>query len=55
MIEVTCPSETVVDFQCTTRCYIPEDINIHNHRYEKRHSYNNRFPFQDEVVKVNRI
>jgi hypothetical protein len=27
---VTCSSETVVNFQRTTRGYIPEDITLHN-------------------------
>jgi hypothetical protein len=28
-MESTCSSETSVDFQQTTRRYIPEDINLH--------------------------
>jgi hypothetical protein len=30
-MEATCSSETSVDFQRTTRRYIPEDITPHNH------------------------
>jgi hypothetical protein len=37
--EVTCSSETSVDFQRTTRRYIPEDIIFHNHRCEGLKSY----------------
>jgi hypothetical protein len=33
-IKATCSSETSVDFQQSTRCYIPEDITLHNHRCE---------------------
>jgi hypothetical protein len=35
----TYSSETSVDFQWTTRCYIPEDRTLHNHRYENLISY----------------
>jgi hypothetical protein len=30
-IEVTCSSETSVDFQQTTSCYIPENRSLQNH------------------------
>jgi hypothetical protein len=30
--EAICSSETSVDFQQTTWCYIPEDSTLHNHR-----------------------
>jgi hypothetical protein len=33
-IEATCSSETSVDFERTTRRYIPEDKTLHNHRCE---------------------
>jgi hypothetical protein len=33
-IEVICFSETSVNFQRTTRRYIPEDGTLHNHRCE---------------------
>jgi hypothetical protein len=32
--EAKCSSETAIDFQRITRRYIPEDIALHNHRYE---------------------
>jgi hypothetical protein len=35
-----CCSETSVDFQRTTRRYIPEDGTLHNHRCENLKSYN---------------
>jgi hypothetical protein len=31
--------EGQLDFQRTTRCYIPEDRTLHNHRYEELKSY----------------
>jgi hypothetical protein len=33
-MELMCPSETSVLLQQTTRCYIPEDRTLHNHRCE---------------------
>jgi hypothetical protein len=33
-MEATCSSETSVDFQRVTRCYIPEDRSFHNHYCE---------------------
>jgi hypothetical protein len=39
-IEATCSSETFVDFQQTTRRYIPEDKTLHNHRCENLNSSN---------------
>jgi hypothetical protein len=38
-MEATCSSETTVDFQRTTRNYIPEDRILHNHRCEDLKSY----------------
>jgi hypothetical protein len=38
-MEATYSSETSVDFQRTTRRYIQEEINLHNHRYENFTSY----------------
>jgi hypothetical protein len=37
-MEATCSSQTYVDFQRTTRHYVPED-RIHNHRCENHKSY----------------
>jgi hypothetical protein len=31
-VEATCSSETSVDFQQATWCYIPQDRTLHNHR-----------------------
>jgi hypothetical protein len=39
MVEATCFSETTIDSQRTTRRYIPEDRNLHNHRGENLRSY----------------
>jgi hypothetical protein len=39
-LEAICSSETSVDFQRTTRRYIPKDRTLHNHRYENLKSYN---------------
>jgi hypothetical protein len=38
-VEQTCSSETSVDFQRTTRRYIPEDRTLRNHRCENLISY----------------
>jgi hypothetical protein len=38
-VEAICSSETSVDFQRTTQCYIPEDSTLHNHRCENLKSY----------------
>jgi hypothetical protein len=38
-METICSSEKSVDFQRTTRLYIPEDSTFHNHRYENLKSY----------------
>jgi hypothetical protein len=35
-MEVTCSSETSVDFQWTTRRYIAEGRTLHKHRYSSR-------------------
>jgi hypothetical protein len=39
MIEATYSSETSVDFQQTTRRYIPEDETLRNYRYENLKPY----------------
>jgi hypothetical protein len=39
-MEAICSSETSVNFQRTTRRYIPEDSTLHNHRCENLKSYN---------------
>jgi hypothetical protein len=41
-MEVTCSSETSVDFRRTTRRYIPEDRALHNHRCENFKSLHRR-------------
>jgi hypothetical protein len=38
-MEAVCSSETPVDFQRTTRRYIPEDSTLHIHRCEDLKSY----------------
>jgi hypothetical protein len=38
-MEVKCSCETLVEFQQTTRRYIPDDKTLHNHRCEKLKSY----------------
>jgi hypothetical protein len=37
--EAACCSETSVEFQWSTRRYIPEHITLHNHRCESLKSY----------------
>jgi hypothetical protein len=41
-MEAIYSSERSVDFQRTTRRYIPEDSSLHNHRCENLKSYNFR-------------
>jgi hypothetical protein len=38
-METICSSETSVDFERTTRRYIPDDSTLHNHRCENLKSY----------------
>jgi hypothetical protein len=39
MMEAASTSETLVNFYQTTRCYNPEDSNLHTHRRENLKSY----------------
>jgi hypothetical protein len=39
MMEAVRTSETLVNFYQTTRCYNPEDSNLHTHRRENLKSY----------------
>jgi hypothetical protein len=39
MMEAARTSETLVNFYQTTRCYNPEDSNLHTHRRENFKSY----------------
>jgi hypothetical protein len=39
MMEAVSTSETLVNFYQTTRCYNPEDSNLHTHRRENLKSY----------------
>jgi hypothetical protein len=39
MMEAARTSETLVNFYQTTRCYNPEDSNLHIHRRENLKSY----------------
>jgi hypothetical protein len=41
-MEVIWSSRTLVDFQQTTRCYIPEDKTLHNHHCDNLKSYNTK-------------
>jgi hypothetical protein len=39
-MEVKCSTETSVNFQQTTRLYVPKDKTLHNHRCENLISFN---------------
>jgi hypothetical protein len=39
MMEAVCTSETLVNFNMTTRRYIPEDSNVHTRRCVKSHDF----------------
>jgi hypothetical protein len=41
MMEAVSSSKTSVNIYQTTRCYIPEDSNLHNLRREKQNPTNN--------------
>jgi hypothetical protein len=43
MMEAARTSETLVNFYRTTRCYNPEDSNLHTHRRENLKSYKEIF------------
>jgi hypothetical protein len=49
-IEATCSSETSVDFQRTTCCYVPKNRTVYNHRCENLKFYKSRFVFRINVV-----
>jgi hypothetical protein len=52
MMEAARTSETLVNFNQTTRCYNPEDSNLHTHRRENLKSYlmGDVFPERGEAV-----
>jgi hypothetical protein len=47
MMDAICSSETSVDFQWSTRRYIPEDNNLHNYRHENFKSYMTQMLFNN--------
>jgi hypothetical protein len=44
-MEKICSSETSVDTQRITRCYIPEDVTLHNYRCENFKSYSDSITY----------
>jgi hypothetical protein len=48
-MEATCSSETSVDFQQNTQCYILEDRTLHNHRCETLKSSPNQFSYMSHT------
>jgi hypothetical protein len=52
MMEAAKTSETLVNFYQTTRCYNPEDSNLHTHRRENLRSYRVKVDLPAEVVKM---
>jgi hypothetical protein len=51
MMAATPTSETLVNFYQTTRCYNPEDSNLHTHRRENLKSYILRV-FENRVLRI---
>jgi hypothetical protein len=54
-MEVTCSSETSVDFQQATWHYIPADRTLHNHCCENLISYNSLIPSTSSLCTFNTI
>jgi hypothetical protein len=51
MMEAARTSETLVNFYQTTRCYNPEDSNLHTHRHENLKSYEINTVYSDNHTK----
>jgi hypothetical protein len=51
MMEAARTSETLVNFYQTTRCYNPEDSNLHTHRRENLKSYEIKLDFKKKIEK----
>jgi hypothetical protein len=51
-MEATCSSETSIEFQRTTRPYIPEDSNLHNHRCVNLTPYNVYLFSSVEIIRI---
>jgi hypothetical protein len=52
MMEAARTSETLVNFYQNTRCYNPEDSNLHTHRRENLKSYKIRVKVQMDVTPI---
>jgi hypothetical protein len=51
-MEAACSSETSVDFQLTTRRYIPEHRTLYNHRCDSLKSYSEKGMIVSYVKKI---
>jgi hypothetical protein len=49
-MEAARTSETLVNFYQTTRCYNPEDSNLHTHRRENLKSYEMQYDCEYETI-----
>jgi hypothetical protein len=49
-MEATCSSEASVNFQRTTRCYIPEESILYNRRCENLKSYKMKYSFMLSII-----
>jgi hypothetical protein len=54
-MEAIWSSETSVDFQRTTRRYVPEDSTFHNHRHENLNSYKENVGYKNYLLSLQEL